>query len=82
MATAIKTDTGHAAEADAAASFHPADLGYPEHVPDWLTVGGAKVCTVCGRFPNGIYWGRAPGQPQLGADAEIDYLLSRRTEVL
>ena len=51
------------------------DFSYPEHAPDWLILGsGLAFCRVCGRFPNGIYWGKAPGQPRLPGGAEDGYL--------
>lgn len=44
------------------------------HEPDWLDLGsGVKVCTVCGRFPNGVRWDKAPGQARLDPDAEAGY---------
>lgn len=50
------------------------DFTYPSHEPRWLELGdGVKVCLVCGRFPGGVYWGRAPGQPRLDPDSEALY---------
>ena len=58
-----------------------ADFGYPEHEPQWIPAGSARVCRVCGmldftepvtRLPSGVVWGRALGT-RISDDAEEFY---------
>jgi hypothetical protein len=58
------------------------DFDYPEHAPEWLETGSAKVCTVCGAvsfemedesgtvLPTGVIRG---GGPRISAEAEEFY---------
>lgn len=63
------------ASADAQASYHPADLEVGRHKPNWIELGsGITFCGVCGRFPNGVLWDKAPLLPRLPGGGEAGYL--------